>query len=161
MLDAVVWVRPESSQGLRYRDQYELIGVLQIGSSDRPGECPSPRGRRARSNVWRYPGAASLPESFPQSLRSSVRVLPVALTADAMKDCTRRNGVILDPFCSAGTTIVAAEQLGRRARCAERDPCLVDVAIRRWEAMTGKRAIHAKSGLAFGAIAMRRGHKED
>jgi DNA modification methylase len=42
-------------------------------------------------------------------------VKPVALVADAIKDCSRRGNIVLDPFMGSGTTILAAEKVGRRA----------------------------------------------
>ncbi len=60
-------------------------------------------------------------------------VKPVALVADAIKDCSRRNGLVLDPFAGSGTVLIAAERTGRRARALEIDPHYVDVAVRRWE----------------------------
>ena len=143
-----------------YRDQYEPIGVLEIGPPERC-ETQGRRARRARSNVWRYPSATSLPSTFAEALRRSARLVPVALVADAIKDCTRRNDVILDPSCSAGGTIMAAQKLGRRARCAEREPLLVDVTIRRWQAATGQSAIHAECCLPFNAVEAERIQDQD
>jgi DNA modification methylase len=56
-----------------------------------------------------------------------------------MRDCSKR-GDVLDPFCGSGTILIAAERTGRKARALEIDPAYVDVAIRRWEALTGKSA---------------------
>ena len=67
-----------------YRDQYEPIGVLEIGSSEPRCATQERRARRARSNVWRYPSATSLPLAFSDALRSA-RLVPVALMADAIK----------------------------------------------------------------------------
>ena len=67
-------------------------------------------------------------------------VKPVALVADAIRDCSKRGGLVLDPFSGSGTLLIAAEKTGRRARAIELDPHYVDVAIRRWENYTGKRA---------------------
>jgi hypothetical protein len=161
VLDVVVWVTPEPSQGALYRDQYQPIGVLQVGSYEHPCETQARRGRRARSNVWRYPSATSLPSTFPDVLRRSTRLIPVELVTDAIKDCARRNDVILDPFCGAGTTIMAAQRLGRRARCVESEPMLIDVAIRRWQAATGQDASHAESRLLFNALEARRVRDQD
>jgi DNA modification methylase len=152
MLDVVVWVKPEPWQGVLYRDQYEPIGVVEIGSSERFRQTQARRGQRARSNVWRYPSAASLPSTFPDAMRTNARLVPVALIADAIKDCTRRNDVILDPFCGAAATLMAAQRLGRRARCVETEPLLVDVAIHRWQAATGQNAFHAESRLPFSEV---------
>jgi DNA modification methylase len=161
LLDVVVWMKSEPSQGAMYRDQYEPIGVLEIGSSEPLCETQERRARHGRSNVWRYPSATSLPLTFSEALRRSARLVPVALVADAIKDCTRRNDVILDPFCGAGTTIMAAQRLGRHARCAEREPLLVDVTIRRWQAATGRHALHAESRLPFNSVEARRSRKHD
>ena len=49
-------------------------------------------------------------------------VKPVALVADAIKDCSRRGGLVLDPFCGSGTILIAAERTGRKARALEIDP---------------------------------------
>src|SRR5262249_31696594 len=84
-------------------------------------------------------------------------VKPVALVADAIRDCTRRGDLVLDAFAGSGTTIVAAENTGRVAYALEFDPGYVDVAIARWEKQTGKSAVHAKSGLTRTALAAVRG----
>jgi DNA modification methylase len=77
----------------------------------------------------------------------------VALVADAMRDCTRRDDIMLDPFMGAGTTILAAERVGRRAYGIEIDPRYVDVAIRRWQTATKADAILDGVGKTFDEIA--------
>ena len=72
--------------------------------------------------------------------------------ADAIKDCSRRKSIILDPFIGSGTTIIAAERTGRRARGIELDPAYVDVAVRRWQTYTGKAAALAATGETFETI---------
>ena len=67
-------------------------------------------------------------------------VKPVAMVADAIKDCSQRRGIVLDPFSGSGTTLIAAHKTGRRARVMELDPLYVDVAVRRWQAATGLEA---------------------
>jgi len=79
-------------------------------------------------------------------------VKPVALVADAIKDCSRRGALVLDPFCGSGTILIAAERTGRKARAMEIDPAYVDVAVRRWQDYTGKVAVLAASGETFETI---------
>jgi len=67
----------------------------------------------------------------------------VALVADAIKHVSKRKGSVLDPFCGSGTTIIAAEKTGRRARAIELEPKFVDVAVRRW---VGERQRRGKGG---------------
>jgi methylase of polypeptide subunit release factors len=76
-------------------------------------------------------------------------VKPVALVEDAFKDVSKRKGIALDPFCGSGTTIIAAEKTGRRARAVELEPKYVDVAVRRWERYTGKTAVLEATGRTF------------
>lgn len=76
-------------------------------------------------------------------------VKPVALVADAILDCSKRGGLILDPFAGSGTTIIAADRTGRRASAMELDRLYVDTAVRRWQRLTGLSAIHAASGQSF------------
>jgi DNA modification methylase len=88
-----------------------------------------------------------------EELRAHPSAKPVALVADAIKDCTRRGDVVLDTFSGSGTTIMAAERVGRHARALEIEPRFVDVAIHRWQAFTRRDARHAESGLSFDEIA--------
>jgi DNA modification methylase len=89
-------------------------------------------------------------------LRSHPTVKPAALIADAILDASNRGDIVLDPFGGSGTTIVAAEQTGRRARVIELEPRYVDVAIRRWQQLTDREATLADSDLSFDDIARRR-----
>jgi DNA modification methylase len=77
-------------------------------------------------------------------------VKPVAMVADAIRDCSNRNDLILDPFGGAGTTMIAGERTGRRARLIEIDPHYVDVTVERWQRLTGRTAVLAGSGKPFG-----------
>jgi hypothetical protein len=83
-------------------------------------------------------------------------VKPVAMIADAMKDCTRRNAIVLDTFCGSGATLLAAERVGRRGYGLEINPGYVDVAVRRWQAFSGKDALQVASGLTFEEIGLQR-----
>ena len=68
---------------------------------------------------------------------------------DAIKDCSKRGGFILDPFGGSSTTLIAAEKTGRHAQLMELDPLYCDVTIRRWQDLTGKDAVLADSGEKF------------
>ena len=62
------------------------------------------------------------------------------MVADAILDCSKRGGVVLDAFAGSGTTLIAAERTGRRGRAIEIDPVYVDLCVRRLETETGTRA---------------------
>jgi len=66
---------------------------------------------------------------------------PVPLFGRQIANSTRRGETVLDPFGGSGTTVVACEQLGRKARIVELDPHYCDVIIARWEKLTGKEAV--------------------
>jgi len=74
------------------------------------------------------------------------------MIADAILDVTRRDDVVLDPFCGSGSTLLAAEKIGRRAAAIELDPKYVDVAIARFETATGEDVRHVESGKTFQQI---------
>ena len=152
-LNLAVWVKTNAGQGSFYRSQHELIAVFQVGDAQHLNNVELGRHGRNRSNVWHYPGVNTFRKGRLDDLKSHPTVKPVALVADAMKDCTRRDDIVLDTFCGSGTTILAAERVGRRARALEIDPSYVDVSIRRWQAFTARDAVHAKTGLNFDQIA--------
>jgi DNA modification methylase len=73
-----------------------------------------------------------------------------------VRDCTRRGDIVLDIFCGSGTTILAAERVGRCAYTLELEPRFIDVAIKRWQAFSRKDAICSETGLTFEEIASTR-----
>jgi DNA modification methylase len=153
VLNLVVWAKTNSGQGSLYRSAHELIGVFRVGKATHLNNIELGRHGRSRSNIWHYAGVNSFRAGRMEELRSHPSAKPVALVADAIKDCTRRGDVVLDTFSGSGTTILAAERVGRRARALEIEPRFVDVAIRRWQAFTRRDARHAESGLSFDEIA--------
>jgi DNA modification methylase len=99
--------------------------------------------------VWEYRGVNSFGRDRYELLTAHPTVKPVALVADAIKDCSKRGNLILDPFGGSGTTMIAAEKTKRRAALMELDPLYVDTIIRRWQAFTGKEAVCAGTGATF------------
>jgi tRNA/tmRNA/rRNA uracil-C5-methylase (TrmA/RlmC/RlmD family) len=77
----------------------------------------------------------------------------VALVADAIRDVSHRNDIVLDCFSGSGTTIIACAKVGRRGYAVELDPHYVDVAITRWEQWSGGTARHAETGLSLAGMA--------
>jgi len=152
-LNLVVWAKTNSGQGSFYRSAHELIGVFRVGETAHLNNIELGRHGRSRSNVWHYAGVNAFRAGRMDELRSHPTAKPVALVADAIKDCTRRGDVVLDTFSGSGTTIMAAERVGRHARALEIEPRFVDVAIRRWQAFTRRDAVHAETGLSFDEIA--------
>ena len=152
-LNLVVWAKTNSGQGSFYRSAHELIGVFRVGETAHLNNIELGRHGRSRSNVWHYAGVNAFRAGRMDELRSHPTAKPVALVADAIKDCTRRGDIVLDTFSGSGTTIMAAERVGRHARALEIEPRFVDVAIRRWQAFTRRDAVHAETGLSFDEIA--------
>jgi DNA modification methylase len=153
VLNLVVWVKTNCGQGSFYRSAHELIGVFRVGNTAHLNNIELGRHGRSRSNVWHYAGVNSFRAGRMDDLRAHPTTKPVALVADAIKDCTGRGDVVLDTFCGSGTTIMAAERVGRCARAIEIEPRFVDVTVRRWQAFTRRDAIHLLSGRSFDGIA--------
>jgi DNA modification methylase len=76
---------------------------------------------------------------------------PVALIERQLRNSARSGDIVLDTFGGSGSTLMAAERLGMKARLSELHPGYVDVIIRRWQEYTGQRAIHAVTGKPFAA----------
>src|SRR5215207_5471052 len=107
---------------------------------------------RTRTNVWTYAGVNTFRAGRMDDLAIHPTVKPVALVADAMKDCSHRSGLVLDPFIGSGTTIMAGEKVGRRVHGIECDPAYVDVAIRRWQGFTRSEAVLDETGQTFAEV---------
>jgi DNA modification methylase len=159
MLNLVVWEKTNAGQGSFYRSAYELIGVFRVGEATHLNNVELGRHGRSRSNVWHYAGVNTFRAGRMDELAVHPTVKPVAMVADALKDCTRRGDIVLDTFAGAGTTILAAERVGRRAYSLELEPKHVDVAIRRWQAFTRRDAVHSVSGQTFDEVVQERSRR--
>lgn len=144
-----VWVKDNAGMGSFYRSQHELVFVFKNGTAAHINNFGLGDQGRYRTNVWQYPGVAAVDPRRRRELEMHPTVKPTALVADAIRDCSRRDGLVLDPFGGSGTTLLAAERTGRRARLIEIDPIYVDVAIRRWQDRTGGQATLTATGQSF------------
>jgi DNA modification methylase len=152
----VVWNKTNAGQGSFYRSQHELICVYKNGDAPHLNNIELGRHGRNRSNVWTYAGVNTFRKGRLDDLSIHPTVKPVALVADAIKDCSRRGDIVLDPFTGSGTTLLAAERVGRRAYGMEIDPLYVDAAIRRWQDFTKRDAILIETGQTFSEVTARR-----
>jgi DNA modification methylase len=157
----VVWVKTNAGQGTFYRSQHELILVYKSGNGPHVNTFELGQHGRNRSNVWTYPGVNTFRAGRLNDLATHPTTKPVALVADAMRDCSKRGDIVLDPFMGSGTTMMAAERGGRRAYGLEIDPFYIDVAIRRWQAYTRRDAILKGIGETFDEVTAVRGKTGD
>ena len=145
----IVWNKDNGGMGAFYRSKHELIFAFKNGSAAHINNFGLGQHGRYRTNVWDYAGINSMRAGRDEELAMHPTVKPVAMVADAIKDCSRRGGIVLDAFSGSGTTIMAAEQTSRRGRAIELDPRYVDVAVRRWQKQTGQKALGLRSGFTF------------
>lgn len=150
-----VWAKPSPGQGTFYRSQHELVFVLKHGAAPHINNFGLGGRGRTRSNVWKYPAVRGARTGVNDPDGGHPTVKPVALIQDAIRDCSLRGDIILDPFGGSGTTLIAAERIGRRARLIELDGHYVDLTIRRWQATTGGNAIEKDSGMTFNELERR------
>jgi DNA modification methylase len=149
-----VWAKDRAGMGSLYRSQHELIFVFKNGMAPHTNNVELGRFGRYRTNVWQYPSAVSFARSSDEGnlLTFHPTVKPVAMVADAILDCSKRGEVVLDSFLGSGTAVIAAEKTGRVCYGLELDPKFVDITVQRWQAFTGKAAVHAESGKSFSEI---------
>ncbi len=151
LLNVCIWAKDRAGMGSFYRSAHELIFVLRNGEQGHRNNVQLGKFGRYRTNVWNYPAASSQSRSAggENLLELHPTTKPIALVADAILDCSMRGDVVLDPFLGSGTTVLAAERTGRVCYGIELDPLYVDLAIRRWQRLTGGTATHALSGRTF------------
>ena len=161
LLNLCVWAKDNGGLGSFYRSQHELVAVFKVGDGPHLNTIQLGQHGRYRTNLWHYAGVNSLRRGRMEDLAMHPTVKPVALVADAIKDCTRRGDLVLDAFVGSGTTIIAAEKTGRVGYGIELDPSYVDVAVRRWQRLTGEPAVHAGTGQTFDDLAGTRAMDKD
>lgn len=137
-----VWVKDNGGMGSLYRSQHEFVFVFKFGKAAHINNVELGKHGRYRTNVWEYAGVNTLRPGRMAELAMHPTVKPVALVMDAIKDCSKHGDIILDPFGGSGTTLIAAEKTGRKANLIEIDPLYCDVIVKRWEKLTGEKAVY-------------------
>jgi DNA modification methylase len=152
LLKFCVWVKNNGGQGSLYRSRHELVFVFRNGKEQHRNNIQLGRFGRYRTNVWEYPAVRGLSQQQDEEgnlLAMHPTVKPVAMVADAILDCSAPGDLVLDGFLGSGSTLMAAQRVGRTCYGVELEPKYVDVAVRRWQKMTGEYAVLASTGTAF------------
>jgi DNA modification methylase len=160
-LNLIVWAKTNAGMGSLYRSQHELLPLFKKGSASHVNNISLGKRGRYRTNLWTYPGASSLGSDARKGLQEHPTVKPASMLQDALIDLTNRGEVVLDPFLGSGSTLIAAENIGRVCCGIELDPLYVDVIIRRYEAATDTIVTLAETGEPFETIADRRRNEGD
>lgn len=152
----IVWSKTNAGMGTFYRSAHELIYAFKVSPGTHINNFGLGEKGRHRSNVWVYPGANTFRKGRLDDLAEHCTVKPRRLVADAILDCSKRGGLVLDPFAGSGTTLVAAQMTGRRGYGIELDPQYADVILRRLSEAAGAPAL-LDGRESFDSVAAARG----
>ncbi len=137
----IIWAKNTFTLGRAdYQRQYEPILYGWRDGADHYW-C----GARDQGDVW------SIKKPAKNDLHPTMK--PVELVERAVRNSSKTRDLVLDPFGGSGTTLIACEKTGRRARLIELDPKYVDVIVRRWEEYTGQKAQKANAPVLDEALA--------
>ena len=145
--------------GSLYRSRHELVFVFKSGTAPHINNVELGKHGRYRTNVWSYPGVNALGGNR-DDLELHPTVKPVALVMDAILDCSKRKGIVLDAFAGSGTTLIAAERTGRRGYGVEIDPLYCDVILRRMKSVCRLDAVLSATGQTFAEVEAERRAEE-
>lgn len=126
----IIWNKDQFTLGRgKYQNKYEpcWFGWVEDGSRFQED--------RTRTNVWDF--------ARPKSSEEHPTMKPVSLIAECISHSSTKGSRVYDPFLGSGTTLIAAEQLGRNCYGMEISPQYCDVIVKRWETLTGKKAVLA------------------
>lgn len=125
----LIWVKPQFV--LMHHNYHSQFEVIFFGWKGKGGGKDCWFGDRKQSDVWQEDRA----EEYQHPTQK-----PIGLPAKAIGNSLAGGSIVLDPFLGSGTTLIAAEQLGRKCYGIEISPAYCDVIIQRWENLTGKTA---------------------
>jgi DNA modification methylase len=155
-INLAVWNKHSAGLGSFLRSQHELIAIFRTPGGSHKNHVQLGAKGRYRTNVWSYAGKAGFSRNRKEELDRHPTPKPMALIADSILDCTDRADLVLDLFGGGGTTLIACERTGRRARLMEIDPGYVEATLLRYRAASGKDPVHTASGLTLTELAEQR-----
>lgn len=139
LLNICVWNKMTGGMGSFYRSQHEFCFVYQNGNGSYKNNIQLGKNGRNRTNVWDYPGMNVSTKQAKKLRKLHPTVKPTAMLMDILLDASEYGDIVLDCFGGSGSTLIAAQQCGRRARLIEISPHYCDVIIARWEELTGQK----------------------
>lgn len=148
LINLCIWNKSNGGMGSLYRSKHELTFIFKIGTAPHTNNVELGKNGRYRTNVWDYAGINSFGKE-QDNLKFHSTVKPLELIRDAILDVTKRGDIVLDTFLGSGTTLIAAEKVGRICYGMELEPLYVDTAIRRFQGITDIKAIHEKTGKTY------------
>ncbi|WP_424244244.1 DNA modification methylase [Elusimicrobium posterum] len=143
-----VWNKDNGGMGSLYRSKHELIFVFKNGTAPHINNVELGKNGRYRTNVWDYVGLNSF-SGDRDLLKIHPTCKPVEMIRDAIYDVSSRANIVLDAFLGSGSTLVAAEKTKRICYGIELEPKYIDTAIKRWETLTKKDAVHIVSNQTY------------
>lgn len=144
-----VWNKTNGGMGSFYRSKHELVFVFKNGTGRHTNNIELGKHGRYRTNVWDYAGTNSFEKDRQKELAMHPTVKPVAMIKDALLDSSKHHDIVLDCFGGSGSTLIAAEKIGRHARLIELDPKYVDITLLRFQAVYGLPSIHQQTGKTY------------
>jgi DNA modification methylase len=152
----IVWAKDNGGMGTFYRSRHELVFAFKNGVAPHINSFELGQHGRYRTNVWQYRGVNTLKAGRMDELALHPTVKPVAMIADAIKDVSSRNGIVLDLFGGSGSTLIAAQKTGRRAFLCELDPVYCDRIVQRWQVYAKDDAILEGTDRSFAQVMQER-----
>lgn len=137
----IVWAKTNAGMGTFYRSQFELVFAFKVSPGRTINNFGLGEGGRHRSNLWTYAGVNTFRADRLTDIMDHPTCKPKKLCADAILDCSKPGGIVLDVFAGSGTTLVAAEATGRIGYGVELDPKYADVILARLAKEAGKPAL--------------------
>jgi len=139
----IIWAKNTFAWGFgRYKFRHEPIFYCHVAGQKDPWY-----GDKSQSTLWE--------ENKPTANRIHPTAKPIGLVERALVNSTKTGDIIADVFGGSGSTLIACERRGRRARLMEIDPRYADCIVRRWQEYTGKQALLA-GGPTFEQVALER-----
>jgi DNA modification methylase len=148
-LDTIIWKKtganyaiPRNFHIMRNSVYYPALEWEALLVYQKPGDMPkmTREGRdymsKYHTNVWEIPAVINQVEQFGHPA-----VCPVEIPFRSIQSYTGNQGRVFEPFGGSGTTLIAAEKTSRKAYLMELNPVYCDVIIKRWEKLTGEKAV--------------------
>jgi hypothetical protein len=159
--NVIVWDKGKGSMGSMYRHAHELVVLFKHCKARHINNVMLGKHGRDRHDIWRYPGMNRFGKGRDRALSIHATVKPVQMICDLLLDASLPGDVVFDGFSGSGTTLIATEKTGRRAKVIELEPRYCDVAIERFRRAFGAEPTERSTGLNFSQLTELRANTAD